>query len=298
MKALIAVVWQRRWCSFLAIVFALCTLPLLQPFVRQSIFGPTINGIPWCVWENEIRAASSGVTEPSWFQRMMEKVGLFKREAHVLNLDSNAAMPVFRHLSDDGNVKVRRYALSMLSSNGEDKHENLLIMRRHIQDDDPSCRLSAAHLIWQVEKDRAMIGLALALKDEPDLTVRRNACYLLNDMAEFDAALFEPMSKMVNDPDHVVRGTAINAMQHFGKRGVPILRVAMRDPIVYVRHRAIGAATQLGKDGAALFPDLLQLKTDADPYICRNAAHSLYIMDPKQFDKPATWGTDVNSPLP
>ena len=49
MKAALNYIWTHRWCRLVIGGSILCALPMLHPFVRQSIFGPTIDGIPWCV---------------------------------------------------------------------------------------------------------------------------------------------------------------------------------------------------------------------------------------------------------
>jgi hypothetical protein len=47
---------SRRWLlAFLGIAALLFGLAMLHPYSRQSLFGPTIRGKPWCVWEAEVR---------------------------------------------------------------------------------------------------------------------------------------------------------------------------------------------------------------------------------------------------
>src|SRR5437764_15165053 len=69
----------RRWLlGFLAAAVLLFGLAMLHPYPRQSLFGPKIDGVPWYVWENEIRRAApsvSGVRTP-WYLDTLENVGL------------------------------------------------------------------------------------------------------------------------------------------------------------------------------------------------------------------------------
>jgi hypothetical protein len=78
MKSLLAFLWKRHWCRFVGAGLILCALPLLHPFIRQSIFGPTIQGIPWCVWEDEVRMAVDPDRKESWFQKKLQEIGVLQ----------------------------------------------------------------------------------------------------------------------------------------------------------------------------------------------------------------------------
>ncbi|MBI2807582.1 MAG: hypothetical protein HYX68_21585 [Planctomycetes bacterium] len=42
---------RRRLLAFFGVALLLFGLAMLHPYPRQSLFGPTIDGIPWCMWE-------------------------------------------------------------------------------------------------------------------------------------------------------------------------------------------------------------------------------------------------------
>ncbi|MBI1832972.1 MAG: hypothetical protein HYR84_16150 [Planctomycetes bacterium] len=47
---------SRRWLlGVLGVAALLFGLTMLHPYPRQSLFGPTIRGKPWCYWEGEVR---------------------------------------------------------------------------------------------------------------------------------------------------------------------------------------------------------------------------------------------------
>ena len=47
---------SRRWLlAVLGAAALLFGLAMLHPYPRQSLFGPTIRGKPWCVWEAAMR---------------------------------------------------------------------------------------------------------------------------------------------------------------------------------------------------------------------------------------------------
>jgi len=42
---------RRRVLALFGVLAFLFGLAMLHPYPRQSLFGPTIRGKPWCVWE-------------------------------------------------------------------------------------------------------------------------------------------------------------------------------------------------------------------------------------------------------
>jgi len=263
-------------------------LPLLHPFIRQSIFGPTIDGVPWCVWEDEIRAAA----EPergrrSWFGQLLADLGL---ERQRIGLDRNfEALPVYLHLTNDGDLTVRRHAISQLSHWRSTYDKSAPTLRGRLDDDDPLCRLWAAQVVWFATKERETIEVVRPLHNHENLEVRRTAVSLLCYMARSEPSMFDTVAKFAADPDAIVRMDAVNALQAYGKRVLPLLRQALRDPDKIVRLTAIRVTSELRADGAELVPQMLAMQNDPDPNIRRNASHALYMMDSKQFAKPATW---------
>jgi HEAT repeat protein len=286
MKSLLAYLWQRRWRFFLGAILALVCLPLLHPFVRQALFGPTIDGIPWCYWEDTVRhRAHPERAEGSWLQQMLVKTGLFKAPAPAdAQLHIRAAIPVLIHCADDRDVAVRRVVFEYLENM---RDEALLpVFRRHLQDDDRYCRVMAACGMWGITKDRELKNVALPLRDDPERHLRIHAAILLGNIAGEDPELFDPLAEFAEDPDAHPRYEAVRSMRHFGKRGVPILRKAMRDPNQFVRIAAIQTAAKLGKDSAELIPDLLAFQNDPDRHVRWSASQALHNLDPERF--PAT----------
>ena len=287
MTTLLAYVWQRRWCFFSGTILTLVGLPLLHPFVRQALFGPTIDDIPWCVWEDAVRyRAHPERAEGSWLQRTLIKAGWIKAQRPPdAQLSTPAAIPVLLHLAEDRDPLVRRVALRHLQWQRVPDIEKVLpVFRAHLQDSDPHCRLIAAAGTFQITSDPEMAKVALAFLSDPDSDIRRDVAYILEAVAPQDVDLFGPLATLADDPDYAVRCHAVFAQRHFGKRGVPILRKAMRDPRPATRVWAIQTAAQLGKDAAELIPDLLALQNDPNasvPQVNINAV--LTLIDPEAF---------------
>jgi|ERR1051325_4391901 HEAT repeat protein len=285
----------RRFLSHRSLAFVggaalLFGLAMLHPYPRQSLFGPQIEGIPWCVWEEEIRVHAHPRDERGWWFRLREKLGLQPGRAAGPDVNARVALPVYLHLADDSDVEVRRFALEQLGRwTKENETEILPIFRGQLQDADPHCRLAAAHGLWHATKDRDVTAIVLSLKDVADVDLRCRAILLLGLMAAGDPNLFDPLALMCADAEARVRHSAVYSMRHFGKRGVPILRKAFHDSSMAVRMGAINAALNLREEGTGLYPDLQRLKDDPDPVVSSMAGDTLYRMDPKQFPKPASW---------
>ena len=290
MKLLGASLWQRRWCRFVGVGVILCAMSLLHPFVRQSIFGPTIEGIPWCVWEDQFRRQAHGNPKKAWIYQMLEKVGISTGDGVALNPHGQTATALHMHLADDSDVKVRRAALGALVFRGERLQAEIApILREHLKDNDPECRLLAAHGIWLMHNDLEIKAIVLPLIAHRDHRVRQSAAQVMWMMAPKVPELFEPLSQLAEDSDPGVRCAALGAMAFFGKRGVPILRAGLKDGNRHVRTNAVMAASRMGKDAEDLFVDLRAMQSDSDANNRHLAAHALHRLDPKQFPKPADW---------
>ena len=106
---------------------------------------------------------------------------------------------------------------------------------------------------------------------------------VLFEMAETEPSLFEPMAASCADPDPDVRRWALRSMTHFGTRGIPILRTALRASDLSSRVSAMAVVLELGPHGVALRPELLALSNDSDPTIRQLASLLLQRIDARQF---------------
>src|SRR5258708_19807 len=105
---------KRTWAR-VAVILAVCGLSLLHPFPRQSLFGPTIEGFPWCTWENEIRDHAHGRWhQESPFLAKVKKLIPWEFPWERPDIGGPFAWPVYVELADDSDVKVRRFALKKL----------------------------------------------------------------------------------------------------------------------------------------------------------------------------------------
>jgi hypothetical protein len=288
MKTLLACIWNRRWCRLLLAGMVLCGLPLLHPLVRQSLFGPKIDGIPWCVWESEVRIAADPQRQENLYYEVMKKLGLVN-ERHVgLPPRTAESLPLYLQLAKDRDARVRRLALQQMEWMSNEHDSDILpTLRQSLQDDDPECRLLAAAGVWRTTKDVGMKAIALPLLEHADPKVRIAAVHVLSEMAGNAPELLEPLAKSMDDSDWRVRELVVSSLAHFGKRGLPILQRGLRDPAIRVRSFAVLTSGGLGKDAEELIPILLMLQNDPDPFFHRYVPKALHQIDPKRFAKPA-----------
>jgi hypothetical protein len=276
---------NRRWqLGLLAAAALMFGLVMLHPYPRQSLFGPMIRGKPWCVWEDQIRRAVA--PRQSLFDAIAEIFGVLG-DAEIS--DDPALLPLYLHLANDSAAMVRLFSLSRLPrclpidelrrlpAEDETKILILTVLRERLEDDVPKCRITAADYLWRATGDREMIKVPLAHVNGLGTQFRDEARIVFCHMAAADPEVsFGPLSQWVEDPfpGRHVRVTAIQSMQHFGKRGIPLLRKALKDQDSEVRVAALFAIERLGADAADFKSELLTVQQSDSLQYCRQLASS------------------------
>jgi hypothetical protein len=278
MKRLLMSFWQRGWCRALLWAAIAFGLACLHPFVRQSIFGPTIEGIPWCVWESRVRETANIDQPKSWLYQIREKIGLVQTD-DTWNFDSEEALPLYLRLAEDRDPCVRVFAMSHLR--GADDAVIIALMKRHLTDEEPRCRLSAAAVLWRASKDAGLRQIIVPLLDHADYDVRVGAIRVFGEMCREMPENFDRLAKLAEHPDVGTRVNAIIAIEAFGKRAIPILRKGLRDKNT-CRFTVVGAG-RMRQDAAELIPDLLALRNDADADVRTAVEAALPLIDPDRF---------------
>ncbi len=227
-----------------------------------------------------------------WFTKMLEKIGIAERNDGGTSLyeeiylaryrevcNRGAATPVYAYLADDPDIMVRRDALNDLGWCVRIRTaESLPTLRRHLQDADPLCRAYAARGVWWGAQDPEILAVVVPLLNDKD--ARSVAGVTLCEMAGSVPESFPHLAKLYEDRDF--KWETLRVMPRFGKRGIPIIRDALRNP--HIQLTAVVSARHLGKDGTELIPDLLALRLkDPHPYI----DEALSSIDPVRFPQPA-----------
>ncbi|MBI3823791.1 MAG: HEAT repeat domain-containing protein [Planctomycetes bacterium] len=291
---------SRRWLfGLLAGAVVLFGLAMLHPYPRQSLFGPKIDGVPWCVWENEIRVSALQGRARPWFYMMLEKIGLLDTSSIKTSEIRPQLLPIYLHLTEDSDPEVRRYVLSRLERRNlreelwrwspDDEKMILPIIRQRLDDDDPICRLLAAEYLWNATNDRAMIKVPLGLLGHPDPLVHRAACIILCYLAPADPeAAFSPVTALCwdNAMKKDVRLTAVQSLRHFGNAGIPTIRKALKDPDRDISLAALYASAEIGSGAKELVPTIFVMQENGDRIIRYRAAITLNKIDAKKFPEP------------
>jgi hypothetical protein len=284
MRAVLAYFWRRRWRSLLIALLLLAPLPLLDPYLRQSIFGPKIHGVPWCKCEADIRwHADPRRYQPNLLQRTMTEWGWLEDETPAAPPCDDEALPLYLLLTEDQDVKVRRLALGHVCANAPDTSKILPTLRKRLNDDDPLCRLTAAQCIWERTEDPEMKPVLLALLERGNLSYFDGTWRLIKSLARNDPEMLEPLSKLAERRNDDVGVAAVLSMSYFGKRALPVLRRHLRGKDRELAFAAIGVVGRLGTDAEELIPDILLWENDPDRAVRWSIAWTLHQIAPKRF---------------
>src|SRR5260370_18284078 len=100
---------RRSLLAFLGACALLFGLAMLHPYPRQSLFGPTIRGKPWCVWEAEVRRfVQREEYEKTLYAKTLRWMGVKHVPMDEADLFDHAEMlPLLFHLTSDADPVIR-----------------------------------------------------------------------------------------------------------------------------------------------------------------------------------------------
>jgi hypothetical protein len=288
----------RRWRRLLLIYAAgpafLFALAMLHPYPRQNLFGPKIDGVPWCVWESSIRRS---VHHQEFERPLSEKLLLWvgieplPMDVNTDTLDDERFLPLLVQLANDRDPAVRYAVLEWLGRLPNLAQEATVeVLRAAFNDPESGNRISAAIGLWRITKDDGAVALLvreLADTSHPRYVAMRQFENICEETPRFAHHLI-PLAK---DPDPWIRSHAIRHVYLLRKAAVPILIVGLQDEDREVRISAASAAWSLGEDAASAAPALERLLEDSDRKARRTAGLALRKIDPVRF------GTLVLEPL-
>lgn len=262
-------------------------LAMLHPYPRQSLFGPTFRGEPWCVWDAQVRRhVHREEFEKSMYAKSLRWLGIKLRETSQEEVFENAEMlPLLLELADDRDVEVRRAVLRAIRGNSEMREQALPLLRRKLRDEDSVCRIHAAWAIWTSAKDRAAIDVALHEAEDRTSQARRDALSLIGDACEDLPELFESILVYENDPDARVRVEVMYAMSAFGAKGLPILQRGLEDPYKRVRQTAATTLGDLGSGAKPALPALERRLGDSDFFVRCTVRRAIRLIDRDRFNQ-------------
>src|ERR1019366_8300808 len=157
MKTLLTQFWQRRWCRFFGAGVFVFGLLMLHPYPRQSLFGPTIRGRPWCVWDTGVRWKY--VMRPkSWLDPVYDWIDTHRTNVAHESFDDAEMVPLIVALLDDADPKVRLGCVNEILYCPKLRDRSALpALGKMLNNDDAEVVLDAAWAIWLIDLDEKVL---------------------------------------------------------------------------------------------------------------------------------------------
>jgi HEAT repeat protein len=277
----------RRWLiAFLGAVALLFGLTMLHPYPRQSLFGPTIRGKPWCVWEAEVRRfIQREEYENTLYAKTLRWMGVKHVHMDDADLFDHAEMlPLLLHLTSDADPVIRRGVLNQFFwfRNLQDKSA-APTLRARLDDLDPHCRIEAALALTNIQPNERPFPVLVRILGDPGNECRFDAMHALTYMV--DDSFFDTFVGYAKDADPIIRSEVMFTLHRFGKKALPTLLRGAEDPHLRVRHDAIESLGALGPDPKEAVPVLEQCLSDKEKNVRAAAPDALAAIEPERFEQ-------------
>jgi HEAT repeat protein len=213
---------------------------LLNPYTRQSVFGPKIRGEPLCYWQHEFRRR---------FARSDYQTPPFIKVIALLGIKSPSTDPQL----PGGGSDLLTLALSL------------------IDDPNPNVRAAVAFNLREFSSSPEAEDALLSLLDDPDAWVRARAA---ETFRHTHAAKIRPVGEaalprlieMLEDPSMLCRVRAAGAIWSITRekpaRSISVLRDALRDSTTEPRLAAVEELALIGEDAAYVIRDVVACADD------------------------------------
>ena len=280
--------WRRRLLTFAGILALLFGLAMLDPYPRQSLFGPTIRGQPWCVWEAEVRRyVHREEYEKTVAARLRRRLGFENDPIKGDDLFNHAEMlPLLLALTEDHDPDVRRCALiAFITCDQLQDRSALPVLRRRFDDADRLCRIKAAVASWVLDPSEPVDVVLLREADDRHSRHRTNAIHALVGISERSPELIPLVARYAADDDEAVRAAVMIFVQQLGDKAWPILRQGAEDRSSLVRKKAINSICVVKSAPKDILPLLVRRLSDEDKTVCDYAAEAISRIDPDYFNQ-------------
>lgn len=295
-------------------LLALTFLILSHPYVRQSVFGPTIKGEPLWAWQEEFRIRGEQChANPTRWSKLagllrlntapVQWIGYFpsedpemrpvllslvhdgdettrSRAVHALGLlpPDDETILVLTRLMDDPDWSVRLNARDTLGVYGPRSISALPRMREFLKDTDPAGQMYAAIAVLRVDPDTAE-ALAIVRKGlfSSDIEGVSRAAYSgLNKNFKDDEEVFALVKQRAIKGDlNNYRYNSFVQLHFFGKKAVPFLMTLLKDDSPTELCFVINAFEGIGPDAAEVAPILRRLENHENVHVRISAAAAL-----------------------
>jgi HEAT repeat protein len=195
-----------------------------------------------------------------------------------------ATAPLIEALKDKDSG-VRWSAAIALGSIGNGARTSLSPLGNLLRDTDGGVRLAAALALWRIDKQKAMIDLAIRSLDDKDVATREGALVAVTGMgAEAKAAI--PRLLNLANHDAELSSLAARALWRIDKHPAAIPILVKRLDSASTRGLALNYLQEIGPDAKAAVPVLVRLIEQEENSVDRDsAAAALRKIDPKRADE-------------
>jgi hypothetical protein len=183
--------WSRHRLLGLVCVAAVFGLTMLHPYPRQSLFGPKLRGVPWCVWEDAARR-QFGEQPESRLQQLQRWLGVPQTTMTLDDLDDPEMLPLVLVLLEDPDELVRDAALLAIIAFPNLRDDSVVPVLRRMRDDPKqgvAHRLTAAQAIYVIAPDAEAMQWIVRHLENPDAEVRGQAMMRLARIAAYGSVL-------------------------------------------------------------------------------------------------------------
>jgi HEAT repeats len=279
---------RRSMLAFLVALTLLFGLTMLHPFPRQSLFGPTIRGEPWCVWEDAVRRDLIWEKYQNTLSaKIMRWMGIAHEPMEINELYNHAEMiPLLLHLTEDPDPDIRRRAVNRFYwiTQLQDKSA-LPKLRARLDDTDMHCRIEATMAVATIDPKERVLPVLLQVLDDPDSEHRGEAMRAVTYLACGDDMAFDIMVRHAQDPDVGIRKEIMFELFRHGKKAVPTLLLGLRDEQASVRWDAVNSLGSLGADAKPAVSILERLLNDQEKMVRDAAAEALTAIEPDRYEQ-------------
>lgn len=248
--------WRRRLLVLFGLLFLLFAVLMVDPYPRQTLFGPTIHGEPLCVWEDAVRRyANSDSFNTSFIGKLYRWL---EWKPASFEFDDPEMATVYANLLADRDPEVRYTVLRALCMFEKARHPiQLPALRRTLEHDpDSSRRMLAAEAIWKIDADKKLTDALFQGLENRKSKHREKAMSLLRPICTVDPNLIERTKPYAMDHDNGVRAQAMFAMGEFGTPGVSTLIHGLNDDDFGTVWAAAWALAKIGPEAKEALPTL------------------------------------------
>lgn len=253
---------------------------LLNPYTRQSVFGPKIQGEPLCYWQGRFRsAADPDLAEQSVMPKVFAFLGITSQSDETQWLDDANTIVVALSLLDDPRPAVRAGMAQILARYPESP-DAIAGMLRLLDDPQPRVRLDA---VGWCKRDDTRLAAPVRLRlheliEDQDLDCRVSAASLLVEIDDArDRKTLKVLLEGLGSRNEIVRVQAAWSLcqltKDYPECFTDVAAAARRD--LYAR---LGCARAAYVCGPVAVPLLIELLDDGN--VCDAAARSLGNMGP------------------